>query len=171
MNDDGQIDIINARMSAVISAIDGETGKGIWEQNFGIKECYVTPSLGFFNGDDIPDVFTIIATGTFPMYSEFELIVLDGKTGEYIYRENNGFNQFSPAISIDLNNDQIDEIVYIQNSLEDPATFSVSNQLRVFDVKNGKHYMLGEKQQGMSMASAPTIDTTSLRAAKWKLRG
>lgn len=157
LNMDGQADIINARMNAIVSAVDGKTGSVIWEQAFKNKECYVTPSLGMFNQDDVPDVFTIIATGTFPMYSEFEIVVMDGVNGDFLYREVTGFNQFSPAISADLNEDGVEEVIYIENKLADPSTFQLENQVRVIDVKNKQTYMLGDVRSGISMASSPAI--------------
>lgn len=157
LNSDGQSDVINARMSAVVSAVDGKTGDLLWEQHFDGRECYVTPSLGMFNNDSVPDVFTIIASGTFPMYTSFELVVIDGSTGEFIYKEVTGFNQFSPCIALDLNDDNIDEVLYIENKLADPATFKIENQVRVVDVKNGTSYLLGSSRPGLSMASAPTV--------------
>jgi len=154
---DSRLDIINARMNATITAIDGKKHKTLWEQSFIGYECYVTPSLGQFVGDDTPDVFTIIAKGRFPMYESFKLILIDGSTGKIAWEEVSGFNQFSPAISVDLNSDGIDEIVYIENELVDPENFSTINQLKVIDLKNQTSYFLGSKREGMSMASAPGI--------------
>lgn len=157
LNGDGQGDVLSAGMNATISAIDGKKRKVLWEKHFEERECYVTPSLGYFNADKTPDLFTIVATGTFPMYSSFELIVINGKDGSIIYREVTGFNQFSPCIAADLNNDGIDEIVYVQNELTDPKSFQINNRLRVVDLKNNTSSYLGPERPGMSMASTPTI--------------
>lgn len=157
LNGDSKLDIINARMNATISAIDGEKYKVLWEHSFEGFECYVTPSLGQFVGDNTPDVFTIIAEGTFPMYRSFKLLVIDGATGEIAWEEVSGFNQFSPGISADLNNDGTDEIIYIENKLVDPQTFSISNQVKVIDLRNNTSYYLGSERNGLSMASSPGI--------------
>lgn len=157
LNGDSNIDFINARMNATISAIDGKKHTILWEHSFAGYECYVTPSLGQFVGDDTPDVFTIIAKGSFPRYSSFKLLVIDGSTGEIAWEEVSGFNQFSPAISVDMNNDGIDEIIYIENTLVDMETFATTNQLKVIDLKNNKTSVLGSVRDGLSMASSPGI--------------
>lgn len=157
LNGDSKLDIVNARMNATITAVDGKKHKILWKQLFNGYECYVTPSLGQFVGDDTPDVFTIIAQGSFPMYTSFKLLVIDGRTGEIAWEEDSGFNQFSPAISVDMNADGVDEIVYIENELVDPQVFSTRNQLKVIDIKNKFSYYLGSKREGISMASSPGI--------------
>lgn len=157
LNGDSKLDFVNARMNAVISAVDGNTRKTLWEHSFEGFECYVTPSLGEFSGDKTPDIFTIVAEGTFPRYKSFKLIVIDGNSGEISWDEVSGFNQFSPAISADLNNDGIDEIIYVENKLMDMETFEINNQLKVIDLKIDETYYLGSVREGLSMASSPGI--------------
>lgn len=157
LNGDSNLDFINARMNATISAIDGKKHSILWEHSFEGYECYVTPSLGQFVGDETPDVFTIIAQGSFPRYTSFKLLVFDGGTGEIAWEEVSGFNQFSPAISVDMNNDGTDEIVYIENTLVDMQNFTISNQVKVIDLKNKKTSLLGSVRDGLSMASSPGI--------------
>ena len=157
LNEDGTMDVLNARMNAILTAVDGKSGQLLWEHQFPGKECYVTPSLGYFVGDTTPDFFTIIATGTFPQYTSFELIVIDGATGEIAWRNISGMNQFSPAASADLNNDGVDEIVYLENSLIDPKTYSMENRVKVIDLKNDTSYFIGPSRPGLSMASAPCL--------------
>lgn len=156
LNSDGQMDVLNARMGATISAVDGKTRKLMWEHSYEGYECYVTPSLGQFNGDNIPDLFTIIAKGSFPTYQSFDVLVFDGATGEELYREQTGFNQFSPAVSVDVNADGVDEVLYVQNHV-DYESFKIDNRLRVIDFKNDSAYEIGPSREGMSMASAPGI--------------
>ncbi|MDB2657200.1 hypothetical protein N9Y60_04010 [Crocinitomicaceae bacterium] len=157
INSDGHADILNARMDATLVAVDGKSKKILWEHTFEGKECYVTPSLGFFTDDDIPDFFTIIATGTFPRYTSFELVVINGASGEIAWRETAGFNQFSPAAVGDVNGDDIDEIIFLENELTDPQTYGMENKLRVVDIKNDTSWYVGVSRPGISMASAPGI--------------
>lgn len=153
---DGQADILSAGMNASISAVDGKNNKLIWNNKYPGYECYVTPSLGQFNEDNIPDLFTIIAKGTFPAYETFDVLVLDGASGDEIYRENTGFNQFSPAISVDMNSDGLDEIIYVQNHM-DFGSYKLDNRLRIIDLKSKETQEFGPVRDGMSMASAPSI--------------
>jgi outer membrane protein assembly factor BamB len=157
VNSDEELDIITASMGGKISAAEGVSGKELWSHSFPGKECYVTPSLGQFNNDDIPDVFTIVATGTFPQYSSFELIVLDGKTGDIILQRERGFNQFSPAVVANVDDDLIDEIIYLENELVHAESFTVENRICIYDVEQGKATFIGPSRNGISMASAPAI--------------
>ncbi len=158
INNDENLDILNARMSATLSAFDGKTHAKIWEvSEFIGYECYVTPTLGQFTGDATLDFFTIVAKGSFPEYTEFMLVILDGKTGKVAYTEKAGFNQYSPASAVDLNNDGLDEIIYIENTLLDPEQFLVVNQVKVIDLKDKSNYYVGPIRKGLSMASTPSI--------------
>lgn len=157
LNGDRIPDIMNAGMNAILSAIDGKTDTLLWQHKFPGYECYVTPSLAHLNDDGIPDFFTMIAKGDFPMYQSWRMIAVDGASGEVILDEERGFNQFSPAVFADLNDDRIDEIIFVENTLLDPSTFSIINQLSVIDIKNKRNYFVGPVRKGMSMASTPSL--------------
>jgi len=150
-------DIISARMNGSIVAVDGCRGEVLWRSEFPGYECYVTPSLGNFTGDETPDIFTIMGKGTFPQYTTFKLVVIDGKTGELAWSEESGFNQFSPGISVDMDGDGIDEIIYVQNKLKNPETYEIGNQLRVVNIAKNTSAFLGDERSGISMASSPGI--------------
>lgn len=157
LNNDGQADIINARMNSTLAAIDGLSHKILWEKSYPGYECYVTPTLGNFNEDNVPDLFIIIAKGAFPLYNSFKFLVIDGKNGSTILEGNAGFNQFSPGVAADLDKDGIDEIIYIENTLLDPETFLVVNQVKVINVKKNENYYIGNIRKGVSMASSPLL--------------
>ncbi|MBL1279628.1 MAG: hypothetical protein COA33_005125 [Fluviicola sp.] len=157
LNNDSKVDIIAARLNATITAIDGISHSILWENSFPGYECYVTPSLGHLVGDSTLDVFTIVAKGTFPRYSAFKLVVIDGATGKVEWTEDSGFNQFSPAITVDMDNDGIDELLYTYNTLIDPTTFAMVNQLRVLNIAKNESYFIGGIRPGISMASSPGI--------------
>ena len=156
---DGHLDLMNAQMDGKLVAVNGKNKKTIWKHQFEGAECYVTPSLGYFNKDDVPDFFTIIAYGTFPQYSKFELIVIDGASGDILLQEEAGTNQFSPCVAADFNGDGIDEIVFVENVMNfgEDQQLSIGNQVRIYDIQNKKSSFVGEKRTGMSMASSPAI--------------
>lgn len=157
LNEDGTADILTAQMNATLSAVDGKSFETLWQHKFEGRECYVTPSMGQFTGDQTPDFCTIIAEGTFPRYTSFEWVVIDGATGEMAYRASAGTNQFSPGVVADMNGDGTDEILYLENTIVDPETYSIENRLKVLDIKNNKVDYIGPSRNGMSMASSPGI--------------
>jgi outer membrane protein assembly factor BamB len=157
LNGDKHDDLVVAHMSGKITAVDIANNRNIWQKEHEGYECYVTPSFGYFNEDKIPDVFTILAFGSFPMYSSFKLIVLDGKDGSTIYSEETGFNQYSPGVSADIDHDGIDELIYVHNTLIDQEKFTTVNQVRVVDINDNSNYFIGIVRPGVSMASSPSL--------------
>ena len=155
LTDNGKLDYIIAGMNAKIIAVDGRKRTTLWEQNFPGYECYVTPCLGQFVGDKTPDLFIILAKGTFPRYSAFKLIVIDGKTGEISWQEDSGFNQFSPGIAVDLDGNGIDEIIYVENTLKNPETYEITNRTKVINLAKKESFNLGTEREGLSMMSSP----------------
>ena len=83
--------------------------------------------------------------------------MIDGANGEIGWIMEAGMNQFSPGICVDLNKDGVDEIIFVENKLVDQETFTMGNQLRVFDIKNDSSYYLGAERNGICLASTPTI--------------
>jgi len=157
VNNDGVQDILSARMNATLTAVDGKNHKVLWEHTFDNRECYVTPALGQFTGDETPDFATIIAEGTFPQYRSFMWIIVDGSTGEISESKPAGMNQFSPAVSADVNGDGMGEIIYLENKITDPKTYAIENTLKVIDFANDTSWHIGPSRTGLSMASAPGI--------------
>jgi outer membrane protein assembly factor BamB len=155
-NNDEKADLFVSHMDGRLTAME-VTGSTLWSIAFPGYECYVTPSLGYLNQDNTPDVFTILAEGSFPAYTSFKLVGIDGRTGEILFEENNGFNQFSPAVCADLNKDGTDEIIYVHNTLLDPTSYIISNQIRIIDIKNAQTYFIGDVKLGVSMASSPSL--------------
>jgi len=156
LNRDGFSDILNTRLNSVLSAVDGGTGKLLWEHHFPGYECYVAPTVGYFTGDASPDIFITIAKGTYPNYDSFDQLIIDGGTGEIISRSSNGTFQFASALAVDINVDGWDEIIYNENELN-PETFATTNQFRLIDVYNGTSEFIGERRVGTCFSSTPGI--------------
>lgn len=156
LNHDGVNDIINTRLNSVLSAVDGKSGEVIWEQLFPGYECYVAPTVGYFVGDETPDIFITIAKGAYPNYESFDQLVIDGNTGEISSRTSNGTFQFASAIAADLNGDGLDEIIYNENKM-DIETYATTNQFRVMDIHNGTSEFIGERRIGTCFSSTPSL--------------
>lgn len=156
LNKDGIHDIINTRLNSVLSAVDGKTGKVIWEQLFPGYECYVAPTVGYFVGDDTPDVFITIAKGAYPNYESFDQLVIDGATGTIVSRTSNGTFQFASGLAADINGDGWDEIIYNENKM-DMETYATSNQFRIMDLHNNTSFFIGERRIGTCFSSTPGI--------------
>lgn len=156
LNNDSKLDIINARINGTISAIDGANYKILWEHYFPNHECYVAPTLGQFTGDETPDIFTFIAEGTFPGYTNFYQIMIDGATGKIVHKVSDGTYQFASGLAVDYNNDGTNEILFSKNTV-DMETYSTTNQIQIIDFKNDTTFTIGEIRNGACFSSTPGI--------------
>jgi outer membrane protein assembly factor BamB len=156
VNNDGLLDIINARINSGVSLVDGKTKTTVWEQFFPSFESYTSPTVGQFTGDETMDVFVLNAHGTFPNYDFFNGAIIDGKSGEIVYNDYAGLMQFASALSADVNADGFDEIIYVQNHF-DPISESASCQVMVFDFHNLNTYCLGPVFEGTVFSSTPSL--------------
>lgn len=153
---DNKLDLVNARINGRISAIDGISHKLLWEHYFPGHECYVAPTVGNFTGDETPDIFTMIAEGSFPGYKNFIQIMIDGKTGEIVHRKSNGTYQFASGVAVDYNNDGTDEILFLKNTV-DMETYATTNQIEILDFKNDTSFTIGAIRNGACFSSTPSI--------------
>lgn len=155
-NNDGKHDIVNTRLNSVLSAVNGKDGSLLWEHKFPGYECYVAPTVGYFVGDETPDIFITIAKGAYPNYESFDQLVIDGGTGKIASRTSNGTFQFASAIAADLNGDGWDEVIYNENKM-DFETYATTNQFRVMDIHNGTSEFIGDRRIGTCFSSTPGL--------------
>ena len=115
---DGKLDIINARINGRISAIDGMNHKILWEHYFPNHECYVAPTIGNFTGDETPDIFTMIAEGSFPGYTTNQIEILDFKndTTFTVGGIRNGACFSSTPSIVDIDHDGKKELVFVYSN-------------------------------------------------------
>ncbi|KAH9419619.1 hypothetical protein DERP_009677 [Dermatophagoides pteronyssinus] len=83
INGDDVLDIILANFNSTVFAFDGFTFEQIWKHELPGSETYCTPSIGYFNEDDVPDFGVIYQFGPgFPIYYYSEFHILDGRNGK-----------------------------------------------------------------------------------------
>lgn len=156
LDDDKQLDIIACSQSGEVVALDGNDFSVMWRYSQNGTEAYVSPSIGFLNNDDIPDVFTIMAHGVFPFYSSYTFVALDGKTGQVIKTwDNQGIYQLTSANLIDLDNDGFDEIFIGINYDVGSTTVHYRNQFQVYDVNDDTTYLVLGERKGFILYSTP----------------
>lgn len=81
------LDIIIANFNTTVMAIDGLTFEPIWTRRFESGETYSTPTVGFFNDDDVPDFGVNYQFGPgFPIYRSAQFDILDGRNGRSLLR-------------------------------------------------------------------------------------
>lgn len=115
INGDAILDVIAISHAAKIFAIDGKTKKTLWTKSFDNLEANSSFAVGYFNEDEIPDFFTILNKGVWPAYTNSTQVLMDGKDGSVIYQDSMGCFGLSSPVAYDLNNDQIDEVIFSVN--------------------------------------------------------
>jgi len=131
---DGRLDIIVATFDGRLIALSGSTKAVIWDRTFEGAESYTTPVVGFFNADDVPDVFAVFLHGTFPNYIGAERVLLSGRDGDMLWQGEAGDFAMAGDVAVDLDGDGIDEVIFNANTLRDPLTgHPADQQLYVVD--------------------------------------
>lgn len=81
------LDIIISNFNTTVMAIDGLTFEAIWTRRFENGETYSTPTVGFFNDDDVPDFGVNYQFGPgFPIYHSAQFDILDGRNGRSLLK-------------------------------------------------------------------------------------
>jgi outer membrane protein assembly factor BamB len=144
LDGDGRLDIVVATFDGRLIALDGSTKNVIWERDFDGSESFTTPALGFFDGDDVPDVYAVFLHGTFPYYIGAQRVLLSGRDGKEIWQGETGDFAMAGDVAVDLNGDGIDEVIFNANTLSDPLTGLPGNQeLGVVDSAHRQAYAWG----------------------------
>lgn len=125
MNNDNILDIVSHSYDGRITVINGIDNSILWEVQVENAETNASPGIGFFNDDDVPDVFSAFGLGQAPSLTEFTQLMIDGATGEVLWRDSIGLAQFSSPVVFDADNDGFDEVFFNANeAMQDPFYFA-----------------------------------------------
>ena len=133
------VDIVTQAFNGTLTAVDGASSASLWTlENVGF-ETYSTPTLGYFVGDDaVPDVFASVARGVWPEYESSDYLLIDGATGQVVWRETLGSFAPSGFVAGDLNGDGRDEVIFGVNDVA-----ANTHQLYVLDTTKRVLHELG----------------------------
>jgi outer membrane protein assembly factor BamB len=135
-NRDGVLDVIVATFDGRLVAVDGATDEQLWQQSFENSESYSTPTLGFFDADDVPDAFVVFLRGQFPAYTSAVRAVISGRDGTVSWQEEIGDLAMGGDVAVDLNGDGIDEVIFAAS--DTGAEGDSRQQLYLLDPMQGK---------------------------------
>ena len=158
LNQDGTKDIIALDHGGIITAFDGESYQQLWITTVDNVELNAQPSVGNYNGDEIPDIFINGAKGKWPKNTGSEQFFLDGKNGEVIAKYNIGCAGFASSVSIDIDNDNIEEVLLPVNeyNCRRRNTLYTTTWLHLFEVDTA--YQLTQTLiAGKNISSTPFI--------------
>jgi len=151
---DGIYDIIANAVDGKIIAIDGATGKILWETSFSGTELYSSLAIGFFNADSIPGFFVNGGLDISPHIRESSQIMLNGKNGKVEYRADSGsFIYASPEVT-DYNDDGFDDVLMNINASRTSVSYrrGITTQLYTFDFHRNTRNPIGGDLTGSNIA-------------------
>lgn len=158
INEDGIKDIIALDHGGIIEALDGSSYQQLWITTVDNLELNAQPSVGNYNGDKVLDLFINGAQGKWPKNTGSEQFFIDGYTGEIIAKYNVGCAGFASSISMDLDQDGIEEVVLPINdySCRRNNTIYTTTWLHLFEIDTA--YQLTQTLiPGKNISSTPYI--------------
>ncbi|EPR66744.1 hypothetical protein ADICYQ_4331 [Cyclobacterium qasimii M12-11B] len=163
LNRDGFLDFVGISHASTITAINGKSLNKIWQLELPDTECSNSFAVGQFTDDDIPDLFTFASKGVWPENTGLVQVLIDGKSGELLLKKEMGCTGFSSPIAYDLNNDDMDEVIFSINeydcsrAIDDRSAFLIENKLMLMDFKADTTYLLDQARGFKNVFSTPWI--------------
>jgi hypothetical protein len=134
MDNDGIDDILVSCFDGTVSLIDGKTLKALWTRSFSGFEFYATPAPGDVNADGFLDFMLVLNHGTrndssrrtlsiivlvvgeWNHYDYSEYVILNGFTGQTLWKSNSTFGEFTSPLTLQMNNGEqrYDSFIYRQ---------------------------------------------------------
>lgn len=165
VNVDGRPDLISISHDSKLQAFDIFNGVEIWMHDFPSMETSNGISVGYFDGDRIPDVFTMMNRGIWPNYTYSKQVMLNGKTGQLMYQDSIGCFNLTSAAVVDLQNDGVDEVIISYNDYACEVEFEegydspevISNQIVAINFQTGMMIPIDNSDGFRNIFSSPWI--------------
>ena len=166
---DGILDIVAPTFDGRVVAIDGRNHSIVWtinvdehafEGNAVDVESYASPAIGYFTDDAIPDVFVHFAIGAFPDYSASTSLMIDGGSGEVVWKNDSTHSGFTSPLAADMNGDGRDEVIMIRGGgemFENNGGFSFYHDIEILDSCSLTHELLAHRDR-MSIGTPALSD-------------
>ena len=149
---DNSYDIFIQAFGGKVSKIKGSDFSTTWDYQLQGTESSAAPTIGRFSSDLNPDVFLVLFKGIAPSYSDFYQVMLDGETGQVLFKDSIGKSNYAAAAAIDLDNNGLDEAVISVNYFENGH---YNNKIHALDFANGLISQLGNTRAGVNLGSTP----------------
>ena len=156
-NNDANPEWLIPQLNEKLVAYDVSANSVLWDYQKQGTENYVSPTLGYFNNDNTPDVVIQLAHGPFPFYTKHFTVVLDGTNGQVIYEDSMGIYQLRSSHTLDWDNDGYDEILQAINYDKGFNTTELHHRYRIIDINNDTAYWIWSERPGTSVYSMPII--------------
>lgn len=159
INRDNILDFIIPKFEEEIVVVDGATHEVVWRYQMEGFEVYVSPTIGYFTDDDIPDVGSFFMLGNFPFYWGCRQVVLDGKNGNLIWLDTCKTYHFNSPNAIDTDGDGLDELLMMRNYDGDTTLTGIhfNTQFAIVNPRTGDIDFLEHPNSGLASYATPLL--------------
>lgn len=151
-NQANSFDIFVQSFGGKLTKISGDDFSEIWNYQLQGTESSAAPAIGKFSNDLTPDVFLVLFKGIAPSYSDFYQVMLDGASGQVLFKDSIGKSNYAAAAAVDLDNNGLDEAIISVNYFQDGH---YQNKIHALDFSNGLISQLGTTNAGLNFGSTP----------------
>ena len=155
MNDDGFLDIVAQGYNGTLYCFNGVNNSQIWQVSNGGTESSAAPVIGNFIGDKTPDIFAVLYKGAAPTFTDFYQILIDGQTGNIVWKDSISELHFASANAVDLDLNGRDEAII---SVNYHMGTHFEHQLKTIDFQNNIIADLYIPEGGVNLGSTPLIE-------------
>jgi len=156
LNRDNINDIVVSSYDGRVIAINGIDNNIMWENQIPMGETNASPAIGYFNGDEVPDVFASFGIGLAPTYIEFTQLMIDGATGNIEWQDSLGLFQFASPVAVDSDEDGFDEVIFMTNS-QAAGNFLFFHQIHNIDFNDNETTLYDIEIGGANINATPWI--------------
>jgi hypothetical protein len=147
-----QYNIYIQSYSGKLIKIKGSNFTQHWSYDLANTESSAEPVIGNFTGNNNPDVFLSLAKGSSSGYTDYYQVLLDGATGQEVFKDSIGHLQFASGNAVDLNNDGRDEAILAVNYMVNGVW---KHRLQSFDFVNHSVQEIVPEKSGVNIGSTP----------------
>ena len=154
LTEDGVRDLILPTLDGRLLALDLATTDTLWSVELPGTENYVSPTIGQFTDDDIPDVYGIFARNVWPFYSYYIEVVIDGATGAVLSQDTTSRYQLATAVAADTDADGYDELLLARNYDIGSTTIQFRHRIEHRDFNDDTITYLTDYEPGLDVFSS-----------------
>ncbi len=159
LTEDGVPDVVTNSVNGRVLAYDGNDYHKLWEREVPQTESYSSLTVGYFNDDQVPDLFISNAQGVWPKLKWSLQMMLDGKTGAVQFHDSLGFYQNTTPLALDVDGNGRDEVLMSFNyqEVDEIGLKYFFTTLVLIGFETGEILQLGEVYEGSNLSSTPWI--------------
>lgn len=156
---DGRREIVAISHKGNLFSFDSSTDSLLWTIELPGYEANNSPCPGFFNKDDIPDIFISVSKGVWPENTGQKQLAIDGRNGKILWEEELGCCGFSSPLSYDLDGDDEHELVWSINEYNCEGIYLAggSHYLYMKDLGNAREEIMTPKVFGKNIGTTPWL--------------